>query len=216
MAEVNPAQAAMNEAAERKFAEVGYTPENSEQIKQKAMEMLQDPVHMKRFQDMKKIATYAGAPITQIILDHLINIGNASASVKKKLNRDLEKETETDKKKGSIEFKFENRETKMEVGANVFIDECAADHNTGKELDKIKNIIDAKEWPRILHEVSQFINLARAYYDNFIGQRASLTDTIKKHIPEGVTIFPLKVDEAHSTLFLEGVTKRIGLFVVIN
>lgn len=81
---------------------------------------------------------------------------------------------------------------------------CYKNHDLTKEFDKLQPYLSEEQWQKILQSVSMLIYIVRMLYKNLFPQ-LSLEDSEKYS--------ELQIDPTNTTLFLEDIDERIGVFI---
>jgi hypothetical protein len=111
---------------------------------------------------------------------------------------------------GCMEVDFFNAELGRKDKAYLVLDECEADHDLGAQLDKLRRHVAAEKWPEVVRSLSMLVFVARSVYETVARDKA---DLVRRMCPGAEGVLAYKVDPSNTTLFVDAIPQRIGIFV---
>lgn len=108
----------------------------------------------------------------------------------------------------NVEYNDENDER---VNVMIVFKECKSDHNLTEQINKLKPHLETDQWEKVLKTLSSALLLVRSIYSSIYENNLDLIEEIVGY--NNIDIYKtLQVDITNTTLYLPGISDRIGLF----
>ena len=117
---------------------------------------------------------------------------------------------------GCMRVDFFNTSTNRADVAYMVLDECAADHDLGAQIVKLRTHVADEKWPEVVKHMSMLIHLGRSIYSQIAEKEKPLIRKIfsRPAAHDCADLLKLGVDSRNTTLFVDPRwPQRVGIFI---